>query len=156
MTQPQEDLVCEFLAVFARFEQALKAAGFHYGDGDARANWISFAEHPRVEAEISGTGSSLTEEVNLFLQSPPRKQVIDDGNLAWSDTPASQDTDSKRVVVYLKRVRNNLFHGGKFAEGGYLRDRDIRLIQASKQILMRCVNLNTDVGDHFRHMENAG
>ena len=153
--QMLENLVCDFLAIFSRFEQALKVADFHYGEGVARANWIKFGENDQVEAELSDPESSVADAVDLLLNNPPKKQIIREGNLAWENTPASQNTDSKRALVYLKRVRNNLFHGGKFAEGGYLRKRDIDLIRASKQILLRCTELETGVGERFHYMENA-
>lgn len=37
-------LASEFFTTFARFEYALKTTGFHNGNGDADANWRSFAE----------------------------------------------------------------------------------------------------------------
>ena len=37
-------LAGELFTMFARFEYALKAAGFHKGDGAAEPNWRSFAE----------------------------------------------------------------------------------------------------------------
>ena len=39
-----EQLSIELFRMFARFEYALKAAGFHNCDGKADANWKSFAK----------------------------------------------------------------------------------------------------------------
>jgi len=42
----------------------------------------------------------------------------------------------------VRRVRNNLFHGGKFLPGG---DRDQVLVQYALAVLRACLPLNADV-----------
>lgn len=37
------DLSVRMFGEFARFEYALKAAGFHYGEGEAKPNWKNYA-----------------------------------------------------------------------------------------------------------------
>jgi hypothetical protein len=58
---------------FSRFEYALKAAGFHTGEGDANSNWRDFAlsvpdifDNPQEEA--------LKNVVAYILAHPPKKR----------------------------------------------------------------------------------
>jgi len=43
-----DNLASEFFREFSRSEYALKAAGFHNGDGNAEANWTEFAKHVQL------------------------------------------------------------------------------------------------------------
>lgn len=43
MGQVLDELAGEMFRTFARLEYALKAAGFHKGDGPAEPNWRAFA-----------------------------------------------------------------------------------------------------------------
>lgn len=60
---------------FARFEYALKAAGYHNGDGPAEPDWRSFKESiPNLFDEPQD--GKLKEAVHYILQHPPKKQVV--------------------------------------------------------------------------------
>lgn len=52
--------------------------------------------------------------------------------------------------MYICRIRNNLFHGGKFV-GGYLEefDRDFSLVKCALLILKEIVNFNEKVKNAF-------
>lgn len=150
------DLLCDFLFTFARFEQALKAADFHQGDGRAEPDWMSFAELDQVREEFEDPDSPVAQDIAFLLDDPPRRQVVHDDNLSWDVAPVNQNLDSKTALEYVKRVRHNLFHGGKFENEGFLRDRDVDLIRSAYRILQRCTELDTEVGVQFRYMEHAG
>lgn len=71
-------LAADLFRTFARFEYALKAAGFHKGDGKAEANWREFAvstaplfDNPQDEA--------FRAAIAYILEHPPNKQMVEGG-----------------------------------------------------------------------------
>src|SRR3546814_279769 len=105
-------LAGEVFTNFARFEYALKAAGFHKGDGAAEPNWRSFAE------SVSGLFDNLSDPdlsaaVQYILDHPPKKQIIDQGQLDWAVAAPNTNLRSDFVLTDVRRGRNNLFDGGK-------------------------------------------
>ena len=117
---PHGDLVTEFLVVFARFEFALKKCGFLQSkmDGDdAKPNWDTFATDPAVKATFETTGTpEVVSAVNELLAEPPTKQIVKAGKWEWGDSEGSRvsSRNAASVLLLVRRVRNNLFHGGKF------------------------------------------
>ena len=106
-------LAAEFFREFARFEYALKATGFHKGEGLAKADWREFALS--VEEHFKTPKSDeLSVAVEFLEEEPPMKQVIKSGKLEWESSKPSTDSRVDRLLIYVRRVRNNLFHGGKF------------------------------------------
>lgn len=147
------ELVHELLAVFSRAEYALKAAGYVQNEnGDARANWDRFAnsvsdDFERIESD------DFRNAVKYLLEQPPRKQVVRQGALRFEEQ--ARDNHQPRgwqVLLSVRTVRNNLFHGGKYlpmgeTDGG----RDETLVRHSLAVLKHCVELDQDVGTHYRH-----
>jgi hypothetical protein len=141
-------LAGEMLTTFARFEYALKAAGFHKGEGTAEPNWRSFAESIPDLFDEPDDGA-LREAVRYILDHPPKKQIIADGNLAWNDSAAVTDLQSDRVLIYVRRVRNNLFHGGKFNGRWFAPQRSELLLRHSLAILRACLDASDPVRQAF-------
>ncbi|AZN70064.1 hypothetical protein D5400_01155 [Georhizobium profundi] len=138
------ELASELFRTFARFEYALKAAGFHRGEGAAEPNWRSFAESiPDLFDNISE--ATLNEAVSYILQHPPKKQVISGGVLDWADGVPQTDLQSDRILIYVRRVRNNLFHGGKFNGHWFAPERSEALLKHSLVILRACLGASPDV-----------
>lgn len=116
---PHGDLVYEFLVVFARFEFALKKCGFLQGkmdDDDAKPNWDTFAAEPSVKATFETTGTpEVVNAVDELLAHPPTKQIVKAGKWEWDEGEIFQASrKAANVLLLVRRVRNNLFHGGKF------------------------------------------
>lgn len=101
-------------AVFSRFECALKRSGYHHGNGDAHANWDKFANSLGKDffEEVSSSGNA-----NLLIGTPPKKQVVDGDDLDWQ--AVGKVTNVQELFVSVRRVRNNLFHGGKYRSGTF-------------------------------------
>lgn len=146
------ELVCEFLAVFSRMEYALKAAQYlQTNDGDAKANWDRFANSiscgfERIEDD------KFREAVDYLSEQPPRKQVVREGTLRFEER-AQEDGQarSQQVLLSVRTVRNNLFHGGKFlADGEVDGGRDTLLVRHSLTVLRHCVELDQEVGTHYQ------
>jgi hypothetical protein len=139
-----DQLATELFRVFSRMEYALKAAGFNLGDGDAKADWRGFAQslgalfdHPPDEG--------LREAVEAILHAPPKKQIIRNGQIEWTEAAPDTDLSSDRVLIYVRRVRNNLFHGGKFNGHWFEPERSESLLRSSLKILHSCLDANDNV-----------
>lgn len=105
----------KFFLRFARFEFALKEEGFRRSDhhGVVLPDWTMFvARHE--DAYIP------CESARALLRYPPRVQRISDGGyLNWEELSLERVTSQLgAVVLVVKTIRNNLFHGGKFSRDG--------------------------------------
>lgn len=150
MEQKLNALATKLFREFARFEYSLKVVGFHNGDGDAKPNWRSFAKAiPVLFNEIED--NELKIAVNYFRQNPPRKQIIEAGQLDWDDTEPQTDLEIDRILIYVRRVRNNLFHGGKFNGRWFAPQRSEQLLSHSLTILKACREASPDVNDAYHH-----
>lgn len=131
------ELALEFLAVFSRFEFALKVTTFRQpGEGEAKANWIGFAN------EVAGTFNpnrtpELADAFAYVVGQPLRRFAVVNGALDWYpfNVPA-RISDAERVVRVVGQIRNNLFHGGKFARDPQVNaERDTKLLAGSLVLL---------------------
>lgn len=150
MDDDLDRLAADMFRTFARFEYALKAAGFHNGNGAAKPNWRAFAttvtglfDDPRSEG--------FSEAIEYILGHPPKQQVIAGGILSWSDALPDTNLKSDLVLQYVRRVRNNLFHGGKFNGRWFEPERSERLLNSSLVILETCIETSPEVGEAYRH-----
>lgn len=98
--------------VMMRLEFALKDIGFGVPGRRqaAEVNWDHYTNEK--------LGSPFWEkikvapEVEALIKTPPKRQIIDlDGNLGWEHTGAVSSIQD--LIGAVRRVRNNLFHGGK-------------------------------------------
>ena len=148
MPQELDDLAAELFRTFARFEYALKATGFHKGDGVAEPNWRSFAETiPQVFTDPDD--AVLREATRYILEHPPKKQMILDGMLNWTVAAPNTDLEPDLVLIYVRRVRNNLFHGGKFNGRWFEPERSEQLLRHSLVVLRACLDASPNVGQAF-------
>lgn len=138
MEEELHRLASEMFRVFARFEYALKAAGFHNGDGAAEPNWRAFAE-TIPDALQAQQNPELVKAVAYILEHPPKKQMVRNSQLEWSVSAPETDLHSDRVLIYVRRVRNNLFHGGKFNGRWFEPERSEQLLRHCLTILNFCL-----------------
>jgi len=138
-TPELDQLAFEYFKEFSRSEYALKAAGFHNGNGNAEANWTEFAKE--VEALIQDPENpQLADAINFIFGHPPKKQVIRNNQIQWSESAPNQNLKADNLLIYVRRVRNNLFHGSKFNGHWFEPERSEQLIQNSLLILKACIN----------------
>jgi hypothetical protein len=139
-------LACEFLGVFARFEFALKVVGFVEGDArKVKASWDRYSR--TIDAQFAMLpDKELKLAVDYLLNQPPKKQVLEGDRIGWRDVPPDpQLPRTEQVLQMVRRVRNNLFHGGKFLARPQEGQRDELLVNYSLIVLRACVNLNAEV-----------
>jgi hypothetical protein len=123
------DLVFRFFIEFSLFEHALKQIGFVIPrKNDAQPDWSRYSRDINLSID-NHTNNELNEAVNYLLNTPPFKQEFSGGNLNFNYVEADQHLcEHERLSIYIRRVRNNLFHGGKFR---YIVPRDDELITNS-------------------------
>jgi len=132
---------------FARIEYALKATKFHYGDGDARPNWNKFASSVRGVLE---NDPAIAVAIKYMSEKPPKKQIILNDYLQWEDvTPNASKTHE--ILSCVLRVRNNLFHGGKFNGRWFKPERSKELLLHSLSILDACLLASPRVKEAFEN-----
>ncbi len=69
--------------------------------------------------------------------------------IAWSSAPPNGSCDTDYFLLLVRRVRNNLFHGGKFNEHWFEPERSEHLISHSITILNKALIMNKDVHTAF-------
>jgi hypothetical protein len=140
-----------FFLAFSRFEYALKRSGFVRGSSErVEADWDGFASEHRYALDPD-SDPGLRAAVNYFEAHPPKKQILRGKRLSWGDSaPRGNEPLLCWLIQMLRRVRNNLFHGGKFPSHP-IEDpaRDPLLIDHSLMILKACLALNREVERHF-------
>jgi hypothetical protein len=123
------ELSYNFFAIFSYAEYLLKNKGF-LKNNKAEADWDEF---------IKSVKPSNIEEKSLILgkyilENPPKKQRIDKDGKLYFRTYKVKDYKLQQLNIHIRRVRNNLFHGGKYAEDG-LSDRDQDLLESATNVL---------------------
>ena len=156
MFWPTQKLACEFLYVFCRFEYALKRTSFlkKGQGGGAEPNWDRFSAVLDKEMKSMETESNeFHEAVGYFFNHPPKKQIVnEEGHLEWKDEIIPEDQRNfGKLLMLVRRVRNNLFHGGK-VRGEYIygSERDEELIKSGLVILMGCLRFSAEVEREFK------
>jgi transcriptional regulator with XRE-family HTH domain len=139
------EVLLEFVAVYARLEYALKQAGRVDDGGQLRVRWQEFiaetAPYFRPDAN-----TALREAVRYIAEHPPKKQVLVDGRVAWREVqPGTLDIPLQTLVEHVRRIRNNLFHGGKFASNLIAEPaRNERLLYSGVLVLNEVVRLSRE------------
>lgn len=141
-----DKLAIELFRKFARIEYALKAAGFHNGEGKASADWNKFACSVKGLLEHDST---IAEAVKYMKEQPPKMQVVRDGLLKW-EVAAPDASDTHELLLCVRRVRNNLFHGGKFNEHWFEPERSVPLLRHSLSILDACLRSSQQLNEAFK------
>ncbi|EGW98081.1 hypothetical protein ECSTECEH250_0538 [Escherichia coli STEC_EH250] len=91
----------------------------------------------------------LKAAIEYFLNFPPKKQVVNDGVLAWDQTPIEEKIIAKKILILIRRVRNNLFHGGKFNGEWFEPERSEALMRNALIILRACGESHHEVSKAY-------
>lgn len=137
------ELACQFMAAFSRMEYALKSTNYANGNEnkvdpawDRFANEIDYAFRKIEDQEIVSARTYL-------LKSPPRKQALDGKKLVFvTQAIDNNQSQTQQLLLMVRIVRNNLFHGGKYLPEGELEaGRNHLLVRHSLNILRACSKL---------------
>ena len=145
------ELACQFLAVFSRMEYALKSTRYAIGsDKKVDPTWDCFANE--IDDAFLRIGEpELVEARNYLLSRPPRKQTLADHRITFTDQVIDANQKStQQVLLMVRTVRNNLFHGGKYLpEGEHEAGRNQLLVQHALRVLLACSKLDHEVRSSF-------
>lgn len=113
--------------IMMRLEFALKEIGFcrsaNNQNAEVQVEWDRFANE-RLGASFFDA-IKVSDGAGVLIESPPKRQVVSGtGDLSWEPTGAVSNVQD--LMGALRRVRNNLFHGGK--SGDPDRDRNDALV----------------------------
>ena len=136
----------ELFYVFSRFEFALKDCGFvkcvRHG---VAADWDKFVSEKLDKCFYYEIKSG--ECASTLLNNPPQKQIMKNNQLQWNG--CSKPTNAKELISAVRRVRNNLFHGGKGKSND--KDRDECLIAEAKCVLIKALERSQDLKQKFEN-----
>lgn len=142
-----DQLAFKLFKKFARIEYALKAAGFHHGEGEAKPNWDSFASSVSGKLE---NDPAISAAIEYMSKRPPKKQVIQNSLIKWEYPPHNTNI-THEILQCVRRVRNNLFHGGKFNYNWFAPERSKKLILHSINILDACLRASPTLKEAFEN-----
>lgn len=145
--EPAEELdilAFRFFREFARCEYCLKAVGFRENTRNAKASWTAFAQE--VEQTFNAPESmELKAAIEYLTNHPPKKQVVRNGVLEWSPKLPDHSCRAELILRLVCRVRNNLFHGGKFNGRWFEPQRSGELLVHGLVVLEACVQSHPKV-----------
>lgn len=155
MKSPFEDLqidpglVCEFFAAFARFEYAMKATRYCDGDrhGNARPDWVTLKSNL---GDAICHDEAAQDAIDYLLAEPPMIQKLLAHRAEFRDQPLDGNNRGAQAIEAAKRVRNNLFHGGKHTPHSPP-ERDTKLVSAALTILQACLSADHGLNGEFEH-----
>jgi hypothetical protein len=143
------ELVCEFFAVFSRFEYTLKEQHHVQKQNTyASPDWDSFAKDASAWLRVEA-GSDLAAAVAYLNDDPPQVQTP---ALCWEKRPLGGKTPIEKALHAVCRVRNNLFHGGKHTAHSPAA-RDEQLVHCSLTMLTACLQQNENLRAVFEQIE---
>ena len=119
--------------------------------GGVSACWDRFANeaNERFDANVN---EELQEAVNYLWNQPPRKQVLEENQQVrfrdFTIDPAQRRL--QQLLLMVRTVRNNLFHGGKHLPLGEVEPgRNESLVRSSLVVLRVCSELIPDVRESY-------
>jgi hypothetical protein len=137
--------VVRFFLIFSWFEYALKRANYLKNKKDAEPDWDSFSDciNGELQSKIKKY-PKLRDAVEYLNGCPPEKQTVEkdaSGIKSLVSLRSKPSGNEARVLTtYIRRIRNNLFHGGKIPFDPI---RDIKLIGSATTILTHFLELDT-------------
>lgn len=149
--QHETELQCLFFFFFSQFEYAMKKSVYlkpksvtEQGvvkDDTAEADWAKLAKSQAVTDLVTnavgeqGSNQCLKEAILYLRDTPPKKQIVStSGSLDWRDV-TQPELLPLRLTLYVRRVRNNLFHGGKAKNAGESIERNKKLLEHALIVL---------------------
>jgi hypothetical protein len=135
-----QELASEFFAAFSRFEYMLKEHKYvQKGSTSARPDWDRFARDAAARMKLEA-GTDVAEAVAYLNANPPQVQMA---TLVWQETRLAGDAPVERAFQAARRIRNNLFHGGKHTLDSPA-GRDEKLVRSSLRVMYAFLEQNGD------------
>ncbi len=141
-------LAAPYFQVFTRIEYSLKRSGYSRiaKNGTIEADWDKFSKITSKDFKEDNFPKYLAAKEYL-LNEPPRRQIkTDEGEVDFERVaaPLAGNNDFEKLISATKRVRNNLYHGGKMSFKGDWRRNEI-LLEHCHEVLEAAVMSNEPV-----------
>lgn len=150
----------DFFIMFSRFEYALttKFPKESQHGGYLEADWAEFTKELTKSGKIDySKPEKLTIAKDYLINNPPYKFLFDKNTKEIKPEKNKVDanySETKKLRVHIKLIRNNLFHGGKYTdnmiegsnENKEAVKRNILLIKSAMIVLDNWLNLCSENG----------
>jgi hypothetical protein len=148
--------IIRFFLIFSWFEYALKRAGYLKNMKVAEPDWDSFSDCINGDLRSQEIKNpTLGVAVKYLKECPPEKQTIEKEANGMKSlvllVPKPTGNEARVLTTYIRRIRNNLFHGAKIP---FDPTRDIKLIGSATTILTHFLEL--DAACRVRHCYKQG
>jgi hypothetical protein len=133
---------------FAQYEYALKVLGYAHAGNNNRVEleWDRFANDIGTVLLQETTTPEVTAARPYLFEHPPKRQVWVQGVVEWEQVPNSERS-AQILFSHIRRVRNNLYHGGKFNGRWIDPDRSQELISKSLLLLEALASSNPTLSE---------
>lgn len=140
MSVELDALAFRFFKLFAQYEYALKVMAYANAgkQKQAEVDWDRFANEVGV-AVMNIDEPEIIQARQYILDHPPKRQVWVNGAVDWEAIP-NNERSPQILFSHIRRVRNNLYHGGKFNGRWIDPDRSHELISNSLLLLQTLVS----------------
>lgn len=131
----RDTLAFEYFKAFTTFEAKLKSLGYHNRANSSAVNvdWDRVAKD--YERQIKLILDKKSKEIVYLMINPPRKMIVVNSAVQFIDLNHNTKQERKLLMI-LYTVRNNLYHGGKFAHGELVgSERDVKLVKSATAVL---------------------
>ncbi len=148
-----DNITYDFFIAFSRMEFALKHSGYAKADNrrNAMADWDKFADDNDKAFQqkfADKKNKSLIIATNYLFDTPPKRLKYISGELNWEKRDIIKNRTLKELLIIVRGVRNNLFHGSKkLAITEQSRNRD--LLNYGLIILNECLIIDRNVRQKF-------
>jgi hypothetical protein len=119
--------------------------------GQAEPEWDRFS-NGIGRLVMKKPNGELLDAINYLFDHPPKKQILNDGVLSWQNVNTAERSP-QILFFHIRRVRNNLYHGGKFNGRWFDPDRSVELISKSLLVLQTLQAQNDQLAEaiHGNH-----
>ncbi len=143
----------DFLMIFSRFEYALKASGFIFGNENrVIVDWNKFVTLIKDKFdENKNKNDQLSKAVDYIIENPPKVQIVKNKELDWKKRNFNSDLlEINKLCYSIKGIRNNFFHGSKLNSKYQINNpRNYDLLKNAIIIMEAWLDLNDTVRRNF-------
>jgi hypothetical protein len=115
-----------------------------------KADWNAFVG--AAEARFNPDESpELADAYEYLTSNPPRSLEVRNGSVVWTDYVVRGTSSADEAVWIVKQIRNNLFHGGKFAhDPGSSPQRENKLLTSATILLSHLIAIVPEVEEAYQ------
>ena len=131
------------VVIYSRFEYVLEKLGFLINiRGKYIIDWYPYIEDISDRFQINHlSNQTLLTAYEYLLRNPPKKKILGIPSQWQTISFPRNVTDCKKVIEYIRAIRNNLFHGSKYP---FDTARDSNLILSSIILLDYCIEISSN------------